>query len=96
MDSRLLGLHIKGMLWELANSERGSLSPVSEGPRYIYVFCCAQLLQSCPVLCYPVDCSPLDSSVHGSLQARILEWAAMLSIHIVNITRYLFHPLRPY
>ena len=25
-------------------------------------------------LCDPVDCSPPDSSVHGILQARILEW----------------------
>ena len=32
------------------------------------------LLQSCLTLCKPVDCSPLGSSVHGILQARILEW----------------------
>ena len=28
-------------------------------------------------LCDPVDCSPPGSSVHGILQARILEWAAI-------------------
>ena len=28
-------------------------------------------------LCNPVDCSPLGSSVHGILQARILEWVAI-------------------
>ena len=28
--------------------------------------------QSCPTLCYPRDCSPPGSSVHGILQARIL------------------------
>ena len=33
--------------------------------------------QLCPTLCYPVDCSPPDSSVHGTLQARILEWVAI-------------------
>ena len=33
--------------------------------------------QSCPTLCNPVDCSPLGSSVHGTLQARILEWVAI-------------------
>ena len=33
--------------------------------------------QLCPTLCDPVDCSPPDSSVHGSLQARILEWVAI-------------------
>ena len=30
-----------------------------------------------PTLCNPVDCSPPGSSVHGILQARILEWVAM-------------------
>ena len=29
--------------------------------------------QSCQTLCNPVDCSPPGSSVHGNLQARILE-----------------------
>ena len=35
--------------------------------------------QSCPTLCDPMDCSPPNSSVHGILQARILEWVAMPS-----------------
>ena len=33
--------------------------------------------QSCPTLCNPMDCSPTDSSVHGILQARMLEWVAI-------------------
>ena len=33
--------------------------------------------QSCPTLCYPMDYSPLGSSVHGISQARILEWVAI-------------------
>ena len=33
--------------------------------------------QSCPTLCDPTDCSPPGSSVHGVLQARILEWVAI-------------------
>ena len=37
----------------------------------------AELLQSCLTLCDPMDCSLPGSSVHGSLQARILEWVAM-------------------
>ena len=37
----------------------------------------AQLLQSCSNFCDPVDCSPPGSSVHGILQARILEWVAI-------------------
>ena len=36
-----------------------------------------KLLQSCPTLCDPVDCSPPSSSVHGILQARILEGVAI-------------------
>ena len=37
------------------------------------------LPQSCLILCDPMDCSPPGSSVHGTLQTRILEWVAMLS-----------------
>ena len=33
----------------------------------------------CPTLCNPIDCSPPGSSVHGMIQARILEWVAKLS-----------------
>ena len=40
---------------------------------------CAKSLQLCPTLCDPMDCSPPGSSVHGVLQARILEWVAMPS-----------------
>ena len=32
--------------------------------------------QSCPTLCDPVDCSLPGSSLHGILQARVLEWGA--------------------
>ena len=37
----------------------------------------AKSLQSCPTLCDPIDCSLPGSSVHGILQARILEWVAI-------------------
>ena len=37
------------------------------------------LTQSRPTLRDPVDCSPSGSSVHGILQARILEWDAISS-----------------
>ena len=40
---------------------------------------CAKSLQSCLTHCDPMDCSPPGSSVHGILQARILEWVAMPS-----------------
>ena len=39
----------------------------------------AKSLQSCPTLCNPVVCSPPGSSVHGILQARILEQVALPS-----------------
>ena len=39
----------------------------------------AKLLQLCLTLCNPVDCCPPASSLHGILQARILEWVAMPS-----------------
>ena len=38
---------------------------------------CAKSFLSCPSLCNHMDCSPPGSSVHGVLQARILEWVAM-------------------
>ena len=37
----------------------------------------AKSLQSCLTLCDPMDCSLPASSVHGILQARILEWVAI-------------------
>ena len=36
-----------------------------------------KLLQLSPTLWSPMDCSPPGSSVHGILQARILEWVAI-------------------
>ena len=39
----------------------------------------AKSLQSCLTLCNRMDCNPPGSSVHGTLQARILEWVAMFS-----------------
>ena len=57
------------------NAGVGSLS-VLQG---IFKLVCVQLLQSCLTLCDPMGCSPPGSSVHGILQARILEWVAMPS-----------------
>ena len=33
----------------------------------------SEVTQLCPTLCYPMDCSLPDSSVHGIFQARILD-----------------------
>ena len=43
----------------------------------VHVFC--SVAQSCLPLCDPMDCSPPGSSVHGVLQARILERVAISS-----------------
>ena len=37
----------------------------------------AKSLQSCLTLCDPIDGSPPGFSVHGILQARVLEWDAI-------------------
>ena len=49
----------------------------------------SELAQSCPTLCDPMDYSPPSSSVHGILQARILEWVAIsFGVEIcVNLAR---------
>ena len=52
-----------------------SYAPLSLWPYYVH----AELLQSCPTLCNPMDCSLPGSSVHGILQARILEWVVRSS-----------------
>ena len=44
---------------------------------YMYAAAAAKSLQSCLILCDPMDCTPPGSSVHGILQARILEWVAI-------------------
>ena len=35
------------------------------------------VVHSFPTLCNPMDCSWPGSSIHGILQARILEWVAL-------------------
>ena len=37
----------------------------------------AKSLQSCPILCDPIDGSPPGTPVPGILQARTLEWVAI-------------------
>ena len=45
----------------------------------VCVCVCVKSFQLCLPLCNHMDCSPPGSSVHGILQARILEWIAMSS-----------------
>ena len=48
-------------------------------PRVGRMCMCAKPLQLCLTFCDPMDCSPPGSSLHGILQARILEWVAISS-----------------
>ena len=37
----------------------------------------SEVAQLCPVPSDPMDCSPPGSSIHGILQARVVEWGAI-------------------
>ena len=37
----------------------------------------SEVAQLCPTLCGRMDCSLPGSSIHGFLQARVLEWVAI-------------------
>ena len=52
----------------------GTVSPLPT-----LVVCCGLVTMSCPTLYNPMDSSPPTSSVHGILQAIILEWVAVPS-----------------
>ena len=69
----------KWLLWSLARVDGFSqrASPNSREIIYHCFVCCVLVAQSCPTLCNPRDYSSPGSSVHGNLQARILEWVAI-------------------
>ena len=54
----------------------------------------SEVTQSCPTLSDPMDYSLPGSSVHGILQARVLEWVAIAfsacGLHYVPIGQYCF------
>jgi len=55
----------------------------------------AELCQSCPTLCDPIDGSPPGSPIPGILQARTLEWVAISFSNNESesyINMYLTHP----
>ena len=50
-----------------------------------------EVAQSCLTLCDPMDCSLPGSSLHGILQARVLEWVAkILDLMLSSNTRLVF------
>ena len=44
----------------------------------------SEVAQSCPTLHNPMDCSLPGSSIHGILQARILEWGAIAFSEVIS------------
>ena len=78
---------IVGALWifiewmKLIQGEMCSMEEVSLISRFQCIFFLKVkkvfVAQLCPILCDPINCSPPGSSVHGILQARILEWVAI-------------------
>ena len=48
-------------------------------PTLLHANVCTKLFQSCLTLCDPMDCSLPGSSVHGILQARVLELVTISS-----------------
>ena len=51
----------------------------------------AKLLQSCPTLCDPMDCSLPGSSIHRIFQATVLEWGAIAFSHIKFVIQQKLH-----
>ena len=45
--------------------------------QYMKVKSESEVMQLCPTLCDPMDCSLPGSSIHGIFQARALEWGAI-------------------
>ena len=50
--------------------------------------------QSCLTLCDPMDCSPPGFTVHGILQARVLEWVAISEVYIICVVLMIFKQLK--
>ena len=59
------------------HAQPGPLSPSQIDGNSIFLCVLCLVAQSRPTLCDPTDCSPPGPSVHGILQARVLEWVAM-------------------
>ena len=54
----------------------------------------SEVSQLCPTLSDPMDCSSPGSSVHGILEARVLEWGAIAFSEIISIYNYSY--IRPF
>ena len=61
---------------QMKHIDRGAQA-VKDAEAVTFPCVCVWVTQSCLTLCDPMDCSPPGSSVHGILQARIMEWATI-------------------
>ena len=69
----LISKDIRGsMIIQLIEEKGGGYSAVKTGLKVKVL-----VAQLCLTLCDPMDCRTPSSSVHGILQARILEWVAI-------------------
>ena len=50
-----------------------------------YTYVCVLVAQLCSTLCDPMDCNLPGSSIHGILQARVLEWGAFACIENAEV-----------
>ena len=64
-------------MWPGGNPGTSEEGTVTWGPTADWKKKESEVAQSCPTLCNPMDCKLPGSSVHGILQARILEWVAI-------------------
>ena len=51
----------------------------------------SEVAQSFPTLSNPMDCSLPGSSIHGILQARVLEWVAIAFSEVQGLPQLLMH-----
>ena len=69
--------HLRHLLFRLGNGLRTPKARDFYFKQFLPAAAAAKLLQSCPTLCDPMDCSPPGSAVPGILQARTPEWVAI-------------------
>ena len=67
----MLGLGLSVVSSKHSVEDRVFLAALHKSCMYVKLF------RSCLTLRHPMDCGPPGSSVHGILQARILEWAVI-------------------
>ena len=71
--------------WEATDTTRSNIQGLPS--RSESVLCL--VVQSCPTLWDPVDCSPPGFSAHGIFQARILNWGAISLLLGIFLTQLL-------